>query len=99
LGRAVIPDDKGISGVYHVACGGSTSWCGFAREILEYAGARMALGNVELVPISSDEYAACAARPAWSVLSTERARATFGFRAVRWQEAARLCLDEIAERR
>lgn len=99
LGRAVIPDDEGVSGVYHVACGGSTSWCGFAREILGYAGARMALGNVELVPISSDEYAACAARPAWSVLSTERASAAFGFHAAQWQGAARLCMDEIAERR
>jgi dTDP-4-dehydrorhamnose reductase len=99
LGRVVIPDDAGASGVYHVTCGGSTSWHGFAREILGYAGARMALGDVELAPISSGEYESCAARPAWSVLSTEKARAAFGFHAVQWQEAARLCMDEIAERR
>jgi dTDP-4-dehydrorhamnose reductase len=96
---AIETADAGISGVYHLASGGFVSWCGFAREILEYSRARMGLGDVELIPISSKDYASGAARPAWSVLSTEKTRGTFGVHAIHWQEAARLCIDEIMERR
>jgi dTDP-4-dehydrorhamnose reductase len=97
--RAVELDDTRVSGVYHLVCGGSTSWYGFAREILEYAGKYFGVDRLALIPIQSKDYVSPAARPAWSVLSTEKSGRAFGVYAVPWQEAARLCMDEIRERR
>jgi dTDP-4-dehydrorhamnose reductase len=50
-------------GIYHVTNSGQTSWCEFAKEILRLAGK-----NVKVEPISSEELARPAARPALSVL-------------------------------
>jgi dTDP-4-dehydrorhamnose reductase len=86
-----------VSGVYNVTSGGSVSWFGFAEEILKYSRGAFSVGGVRLLPIPSDEYPTAAARPKWSVLSTDKAARVFGIRAVPWRDAARLCIDEIKE--
>jgi dTDP-4-dehydrorhamnose reductase len=73
LARAVLwltsAADSGAApwGIYHVTDRGQTTWCEFAREIF-----RLAEMDVTVCPISSAEYAAAAARPAYSVLDTGR---------------------------
>jgi dTDP-4-dehydrorhamnose reductase len=52
-------------GIYHVTNRGATTWYEFAREIVWRAGL-----DVSLEPITTAEYGAAAARPAFSVLDT-----------------------------
>jgi len=88
-------DDAGLSGVYNLVASGAVTWYDFAREILRHAGD---FEGVELVPVTSAEYPTPAARPKWSVLSAEKIRRVFGIHAPAWQDAMRLCLDEVKER-
>jgi dTDP-4-dehydrorhamnose reductase len=53
-----------LLGLYHVTNAGSASWCEFAREIFRQCGLAVAVE-----PISTAEYGARAARPAYSVLA------------------------------
>jgi len=50
-------------GVYHTCGGGQTTWCGFAKKILE-------LCNIDtpVYPVSTDEFPRPAQRPAFSVM-------------------------------
>jgi dTDP-4-dehydrorhamnose reductase len=81
-----------LSGVYNLACRGETTWFGFADAIRRQVGEACAV-----LPIASEEYPTSAARPAWSVLSTEKIERTFGIRPPHWEACMRLCLDECAE--
>ncbi len=54
-------------GVYHVTDGGQTAWCEFAQDVF-----RLAKMEVKVCPITTADYAAAAARPAYSVLDTGR---------------------------
>ena len=53
-------------GIYHLTNSGSCSWCEFARYIFEIAGA-----DVEVVPVTADEFARPAPRPSYSVLENK----------------------------
>ncbi len=68
-------------GTYHATSAGSTSWHGFAAEIFRQAGLA-----VDLRRLSSRELQRPAPRPARSVLSNARLRATFGAGLPPWQE-------------
>jgi dTDP-4-dehydrorhamnose reductase len=63
----------GVSGVFHVTNGGSTTWRGFAMEIL-----RLAKKSIPIHPITTAEFAAPAPRPAYSVLDTSKYRSLGG---------------------
>jgi dTDP-4-dehydrorhamnose reductase len=76
LGRTELP-----SGVYHMTAGGSTSWCGFARAIVNSFNPRP-----RVVAISTSAYPTPAQRPKNSVLSNEKFARIFGFRLASWQE-------------
>ena len=95
LGAVLGADDealKGVPGIYNLAASGAVTWYDFAREIKRYAGCS---DGAELIPVSSAEYPAPAARPRWSVLSTEKIRRVFGVHAPHWRDMMRLCMDEI----
>jgi dTDP-4-dehydrorhamnose reductase len=79
------------SGTYHMTCGGSTSWYGFARAIFERAAALLGTRSPELTPIGSKNYPTPATRPANSVLSNAKLHARFGVRLADWEPA----LDEV----
>ncbi|MEK7840791.1 MAG: sugar nucleotide-binding protein, partial [Pseudomonadota bacterium] len=81
------------SGLYHVTNAGETSWCGFARRILEQSG----LGT-PVTGIRTSEYQAPARRPANSRLANDRLRQVFGLSLPDWQESLALCLDELSAR-
>ena len=70
------------AGLVHLSNSGEASWFEFAREILDRSGH----ADIEVIPVSSDEFKRPAPRPAWSVLSCERA-ADSGIRLRPWPEA------------
>src|ERR1700761_1245299 len=55
------------SGIYHLTCGGETTWCRFAQAI--FAQQHASYKSPEVVAISSSEFPTAAVRPKNSVLS------------------------------
>jgi dTDP-4-dehydrorhamnose reductase len=76
-------------GIYHLTCGGETSWFGFAQEIFESMGDR----GPALIPIASGAHPARARRPANSMLDNAKVAREFGIAPVEWRHALELCLD------
>ncbi|MEE3326659.1 MAG: dTDP-4-dehydrorhamnose reductase [Myxococcota bacterium] len=76
------------SGILHLSNAGETSWFEFAREILDLSGH----AEIEVLPVSSEEFKRPAPRPAWSVLDCGRAE-SLGVRLRAWPEALRDYLD------
>ena len=91
------PDESWI-GLYHMSCGGLTSWCGFAKEIFA-RGSRLLQGSApEIVAIGSEEYPTAAKRPANSVLSNEKLKTRFGVVLPAWDSALSDTLELLSER-
>jgi dTDP-4-dehydrorhamnose reductase len=76
-----------LSGLYHLTCGGQTSWYDFARAVVE----RMEICP-QVVPITTEEYPTPVQRPTYSVLSNQKLNQTFGTRLPDWDSALELCL-------
>jgi dTDP-4-dehydrorhamnose reductase len=73
-------------GVLHVAAEGDCTWAEFAEAIFEEAG----LG-CRVRPITTAEFGARAARPAYSVLRSERGAPMLPH----WRDGLRACLDRL----
>jgi dTDP-4-dehydrorhamnose reductase len=87
------PDQNATSGIYHLSCGGRTSWHGFAAAILaRLAGTETNLARLKAIPTSG--YPTPAARPANSRLNNDKLEATFGVRLPGWENALALCLEQ-----
>jgi dTDP-4-dehydrorhamnose reductase len=87
------PDPTATSGVYHLTCGGRTSWHGFTAAILAHLAASDAK-LARLTAIPSSGYPTPAARPANSQLDCGKLAATFGVRLPDWEQALALCLEQ-----
>lgn len=86
-----------LSGVYHLAPSGYTSWHGFAKVIFEEArskGVSLALTEAGLGQIASSEYPTPAARPLNSRLNLNKIESAFGLSMPTWQSQLELTLDE-----
>jgi dTDP-4-dehydrorhamnose reductase len=73
-------------GVYHVAADGECTWAEFAQAIFEEAGLECRVRR-----ITSAELGRPAARPAYSVLRSEKDAP----RLPHWREGLRACLDRL----
>jgi len=68
-------------GIFHITNSGFCSWYEFAQQIVKLSGAK----NVEVKPITSDQFRSLARRPRFSVLENRRL-AELGFRPLpRWE--------------
>jgi dTDP-4-dehydrorhamnose reductase len=95
-GDRPVPEDR--EGVYHLTCGGRTTWFGFASAI---RGQALALGLLRepcarVIPITTAEYPTPARRPAFSVLGNDKLRSAFAVELPDWEHALRLCLEDAA---
>ncbi|MBI5259504.1 MAG: dTDP-4-dehydrorhamnose reductase [Burkholderiales bacterium] len=87
----------GLSGTYHVCAAGHTSWCGYARHVIDWVRARgmplrVAPGAVEAIPSSA--YPVPARRPLNSRLDTGKLRRDFGLVMPPWQSGVERMLAE-----
>ena len=78
-------------GVYHLTCGGETSWCGFARAIFEAFQSQRTPPDV--TPIPTEAYPTPARRPKNSRLDCSKVEAAFSVRMPSWEDA----LHEVAK--
>lgn len=84
------------SGLWHLTAAGQTSWHGFAEAIFAGAVARGLLPRAPIVePITTADYPTPAARPAYSVLDTQRLREAFGISLPAWQDGLGSVLDDL----
>jgi len=75
--------EQGKAGVYHLTNSGRCSWHEFACRIVEYAGKT----DIQVRPIRSGDLKRAAARPVWSVLSTDKFRRDTGREMRHWEAA------------
>ena len=89
LARAIVQlCRKGAKGIVHATNAGHCSWFEFAREIVKSAGL-----PTEVRPVSTQQMARPAPRPAYSILST-RSLQPYGIAMPTWQDALQRYLQE-----
>ena len=79
-----------MSGVYHYANTGETTWFDFAAKIKVIAGLTCALN-----PIETKDFPTPAKRPAYSVLDTSKIEEALSLSIPHWEDALAICMKEI----
>ena len=85
------------STTYNLTASGETSWHGFAQKIVELAKeqGKSDLKNRAMLPIPTSDYPLPAKRPANSRLSNDSLEQQFGLVMPSWDNALRLCMQEL----
>ena len=92
--QAVAAQDIGaLTGTYHLASSGTTSWHGFADAIIKLMPAD-GKKCVRVEAITTAEYPTPTKRPAYSVLSCDKLQRTFGLRLPPWDDSLKQVLEE-----
>jgi len=89
--------DPAKAGLYHAVAGGETTWCGYARFVLEQAqlaGAQLKAGPAEVDAVPTSAFPTPATRPANSRLDTRKLQSTFGLVLPPWQQGVARMLRE-----
>ncbi len=76
-------------GLFHATCEGQTNWADFTEMFYELAGVKTKVNK-----ITTAEYGAAAARPAYSVLDNKMFRVTGGYKFAEWQDAIMVYMKE-----
>lgn len=85
----IIEADSQEYGLYHFSNLGEATWHDFAKEILEYSG------KIDQVTLNKTGFfKTLAERPAYSVLSKDKAQKNFGFTIPEWKESLHRLIDE-----
>jgi len=90
-----------VSGLYHMAAGGETSWYGYARFVIEYArlaGIDIKVAPEAIQPVPASAFPLPAPRPKNSRLDTHKLQNTFGLTLPHWQSGIVRMLTEILEK-
>lgn len=88
----LVNDPAAPAGTFHAVNDGVTTWCGFARAIMDGAAARRAR-SLPVEPIPTSAFPTPARRPANSALSTRTLGTAYGVILRPWQAA----LDDILD--
>ena len=90
--------DRSVSGTYHCAAAGATSWHGYACRVIEQARERGQVLKVDAAAvraISSSDYPTPARRPLNSRLDCSKLEQTFGLHLPPWQQGVDRMLSEV----
>lgn len=88
-----------LSGIYHLAAGGETTWHGYAQYVIETMQALQPEASWavrEVAPVPTSAFPTPAQRPANSRLNTQHLCHTFGLTLPPWQQGVARMLHEIA---
>jgi dTDP-4-dehydrorhamnose reductase len=86
------------AGLYHVVAAGETSWCEYARFVLQTAakiGVALQASPENVLPIPTSAYPTPATRPLNSRLDTSKLQDTFGLYLPHWQAGVVRMLNEV----
>jgi dTDP-4-dehydrorhamnose reductase len=89
--------DPAKAGLYHAVAGGETTWCGYARFVLEQArqaGVELKAGPEQVEAVPTSAFPTPATRPANSRLDTRKLQSTFGLVLPPWQQGVARMLRE-----
>jgi len=92
---AMIHVGGGWGETYHLAGSGETSWCGFAREIMDQCAAN-GLPHVPVDPIHTEDWPTRAVRPRNSVLDSGKFSRAFAFAMPDWRKSTRTVVERLA---
>jgi len=90
-----------VSGVYHLAAGGQTSWYDYAGFVIEFArqaGIDIKVAQEAIQPVPTSAFPLPAPRPKNSRLDTRKLQNTFGLNLPHWQNGITRMLTEILEK-
>ena len=87
-------DEAAPTGTYHAVNSGDTTWCGFARAIMEGAAAR-GHRSVPVEGIKTAQFPTSARRPANSRLDTSKLGRDYGVHFPMWSDALAVILDDL----
>ena len=96
---ALVPEAHGLSGTYHVAASGSTTWHAYARHVLAQAqahGAILKAGPESVQPIASSAFPTPAVRPVNSRMDCSKFRASFGLVLPDWRYHVNRMIAELS---
>ncbi len=83
----IIDKNNFVSGIYHYSNKGNISWYDFAKQIATQINTTCTVN-----PITTSQFPTPAARPAYSVLDTEKISTTFGIEIREWKESLKECI-------
>ncbi|CAM2141486.1 dTDP-4-dehydrorhamnose reductase [Pararobbsia alpina] len=86
------------SGLFHLTARGTTTWYGFASEIVSLArqSGVFDIKVNDVLPVGTEAYPTPARRPAFSVLDNAKFEHRFGLSRLDWAAALRLVFDDLA---
>lgn len=90
--------DPAVSGLYHLAAAGATSWHGYAQYVLELAqakGVALRVAPAQVRPIATEAYPLPARRPKNSRLDTTKFIGTFDLHLPDWHYHVNRLMDEL----
>ena len=90
-----------VSGLYHLAAKGETSWHGYASFVLDKArqsGIKLQVQAENIRPVTTDVFPQTARRPGNSRLNTKKIEHTFDLTLPLWQTGVTRMLTEIFEK-
>ena len=89
---------KELSGIYHLAAQGRTTWCDYARFVIAHAhekGATLKAGADDVEAIATEAYPTPAARPRNSLLDTAKLCAAFEVQMPDWKSGVARLVDQL----
>jgi dTDP-4-dehydrorhamnose reductase len=85
-----------VSGIYHAAGAGETTWFGFAAEAVQLLGEKEpGVRFAAIEAITTAEYPTAARRPANSRMDCGKLRERFGWKMMDWRDSLREVLAEL----
>ena len=90
-----------VSGLYHLAAKGETSWYGYANFVLDkvrQSGIKLQVQAENIQPVTTDAFPQAARRPGNSRLNTRKIEHTFDLTLPLWQTGVTRMLTEIFEK-
>jgi dTDP-4-dehydrorhamnose reductase len=87
-----------LGGLYHAVASGETSWCGYARHVIEFArsaGQTLRVGPQGIMPVPTSAYTTAAKRPLNSRLDTSKLQHSFGLVLPDWRIGVERMLREV----